>query len=71
MSAGAQDATTGAPTALLAVTVAILVVLALRTAGRAIAPIAVVVRSLVAAGMAALMMLAAFALVLYVAMTQL
>lgn len=70
IGAGASDTTTGAPTALVAIAVAILVILALRTAGRAIAPIAVVVRSIVAAGMAALLLLAAFGLVVFITASQ-
>ena len=53
------------------VTVAILVAFALRLTSRAIAPIGVIVRAVVAVGIAALVMLAALALVVVYAVNYL
>ncbi len=72
VSEGAADATAAAQTPIIFVIAAtILVALALRTASRAVTSIVVqIARSIVPAGIAALMLLAAFAMVVFVALTQ-
>lgn len=70
---GAADATTAAQSTSIVFVIAatILVALALRTASRAVTSIVVqIARSIVPAGIAALMLLAAFAMVVFVALTQ-
>ncbi len=69
----AADATTAAQSTSIVFVIAatILVALALRTASRAVTSIVVqIARSIVPAGIAALMLLAAFAMVVFVALTQ-